>query len=539
MTDLASKNSTKMRWQGAGAWNVYFILKFVFASLGYLNLNLFYNALLLAGVVLPIKHRLLSVFRTIVAMAAGGALLYSESWLPSLESIMANAGNIADFSLVYLLEVAVDSINWTLLGSIFLASVIYLFVKDWIRVTAITTIYLTWLVVQPYCQSLQAPTVITKEVAQVEDSSMTLMGPHQTGTSDTASIDRWLESFYIHEASRQTQFPKEIAQGVPFDVLLVNICSLSQDDLAVAKLTEHPVLARFDIYLDNFNSATAYSGPATLRLLSASCGQSSHSALYDNRRPTCELMTNLSHLGYSQHLFMDHEGKFDNYLPNLKSVAGMQADLASQKGYRPRYTGFDGDVVYDDADLFKHWLKTVSDDTTQRTVTLFNLIALHDGNRSVGSTRAMPFGPRAKLMLDQLHQLMNDIEKSGRRVMMVVVPEHGAAVRGDKIQMARLRDIPSPHITHVPTMVKYFGLQGDVNPVRVKENTSYLAVSEMIARTLDIDLYRQADANATVQGIARGLPQTYPVSENSNAAVVRFQNKYFVRLNGGEWLPYM
>ena len=39
--------------------------------------------------------------------------------------------------------------------------------------------------------------------------------------------------------------------------------------------------------------------------------------------------------------------------------------------------------------------------------------------------------------------------------MLVVVPEHGAAEKGDKVQVAHLRDIPSPAITHVPALVKF------------------------------------------------------------------------------------
>lgn len=47
-------------------------------------------------------------------------------------------------------------------------------------------------------------------------------------------------------------------------------------------------------------------------------------------------------------------------------------------------------------------------------------------------------------MLDDLGSLITDLEKSGRKVMLVVVPEHGAAEKGDKVQVAHLRDISEP-----------------------------------------------------------------------------------------------
>ena len=87
-------------------------------------------------------------------------------------------------------------------------------------------------------------------------------------------------------------------------------------------------------------------------------------------------------------------------------------------------------------------------------------------------------------MLDDLGSLIADLEKSGRKVMLVVVPEHGAAEKGDKVQVAHLRDIPSPAITHVPALVKFIGVTPADSPVTVDTKTSYLAVSSLIGRVL-------------------------------------------------------
>ena len=40
------------------------------------------------------------------------------------------------------------------------------------------------------------------------------------------------------------------------------------------------------------------------------------------------------------------------------------------------------------------------------------------------------------------------------------------------------------------------------------------------------------------QAYTNSLPQTAPVSENSNAVVMQYQGKPYVRLNGGDWVPY-
>ena len=38
--------------------------------------------------------------------------------------------------------------------------------------------------------------------------------------------------------------------------------------------------------------------------------------------------------------------------------------------------------------------------------------------------------------------------------------------------------------------------------------------------------------------LTSNLPQTAEVSENANAVVIQYQNKPYVRLNGGDWVPY-
>ena len=85
MMDMNRNEKALMAWRGVGLWNVYFIAKFALAALGYLNLNLLYNALLLIGLALPIRLRALRVLRAIVGLALGLSLLYSESWLPSVK----------------------------------------------------------------------------------------------------------------------------------------------------------------------------------------------------------------------------------------------------------------------------------------------------------------------------------------------------------------------------------------------------------------------------------------------------------------------
>ena len=122
--------------------------------------------------------------------------------------------------------------------------------------------------------------------------------------------------------------------------------------------------------------------------------------------------------------------------------------------------------------------------------------------------------------------------------MVIVVPEHGAALAGDKMQVSGLRDIPSPSITHVPAAVKFFGMKAP-HPgaaVDINQPSSYLAISELVARAVDGKIFTEDTVDWSA--FTGNLPQTAPVSENSNTVVMQYQGKPYVRLNGGSWVPY-
>ena len=93
-------------------------------------------------------------------------------------------------------------------------------------------------------------------------------------------------------------------------------------------------------------------------------------------------MNRLDQLGYRQHLYLDHRGQYDNYLQTLRDKAGLMAPLESTAKYPVRYMAFDDEEIADDLAVLRDWQrKTSRDKETKRHVTLFNFIALHDGNR--------------------------------------------------------------------------------------------------------------------------------------------------------------
>ena len=532
------ENGAGPRFTGLGVWNVYFIIAFALAAFGYIELNLLGNALLMAWLLLPVGPKWLRILRGTLGVAAAAVLLYSESWLPGVDSILANKGGIAGFSLLYMAEFALDFINVKMVGWGLLVFLGYFLVRRYVRVTFFTIVYFLGAVTMPWVQSIlpeRAPVVTADAGGQTNEAA----APAKTGKADAKAVGEWYDAFLAYEHDRRARFPNGLSEkDTPFDILLLSICSVSNDDLAVSQLDQHPLFKEFNIRFDSFNAATAYSGPALLRLLNGACGQPSHSELYGKRRPECEIMTRLGTLGYSQRLLMDHSGEYDNFLQSMRDKAGVTATLDNAK-YPTRYMGFDDEEIADSLAVLRHWQRTQVKSKAGRTATLINFIALHDGNRLPGRGRAEPFKPRAQEMFDNIRTFLRELERSGRKTMVVIVPEHGAAVRGDKIQVPRLRDIPTMRISRVPVMVKFVGLKGMPNePIHVTGNTSYLALTSLIGKTLETDYFSKDGGTVPLEQLVHDLPQTNPVSENGTVQTLEYQGREYFRQNGGEWKPY-
>ncbi|WP_193014667.1 cellulose biosynthesis protein BcsG [Proteus sp. FME41] len=566
-------------WHGLGAWNFYFLLKFVLLWYGYLNFDAFSNLLFLAFLLFPLPKNSWHKIRNWIAIPIGLVLFYHDTWLPSFSTVLAQGGQLKQFSFDYLVELTVNFINIKMIGVAFILLVGYLFIEQWVRVSVFIIAGVLWLNIGGFTHFSQSmvpevsansftpendinaekrtalanateapsvsvePLVVPEEVTAIKPAESTPANsfyPPQKQKVNNKALDDWLTQFYGYEKKRATPFPAQLsANAQPFDILIINICSLSTADTAAVGLQEHPIWGNFDVLFSHFNTVSSYSGPASLRLLRSSCGQTHHSDLYDPADTQCLLMDNLSSLGFVKKLVLDHNGKFGNYLQEVQQLGNLNIALQDQENLSHQITAFDGTKIYNDKETLERWLQAREQSKESRSVTFVNLVSLHDGNRFVGENNTADYGKRATTLLDNLDNFMNELDKKGRKVMVVIIPEHGAALQGDKTQMSGLRDIPSQSITTVPVGVRFTGIKDRAQfypPVIVEEPSSYLAISEFISRNVNGDIFNQSaiDWNA----IASELPQTANVAENQATIVVDYQGQSYIKLNGGEWINY-
>ncbi|MFV0261732.1 MAG: cellulose biosynthesis protein BcsG [Kluyvera sp.] len=549
--NAAATPSSWHYWRGLSGWNFYFLVKFGLLWAGYLNFHAMQNLVFMAFLLFPLPNSRLHRWRHWIAIPIGFALFWHDTWLPGPESIMSQGSQIAGFSADYIWDLITRFINWQMVGAFFVLLVAWLFLNQWIRITVFVVVAMVWINLStlvgpsfslwPTGQNATATTANTTAPAVAASGSAPASGdiPAQTAAPTSDNLNAWLNSFYASESKRATTFPTQLPDDAqPFDLLVINICSLANSDLEAAALMQHPLWSHFDIRFSNFNSATSYSGPAAIRLLRASCGQPSHTSLYQPAGNQCYLFDNLSKLGFTQHLMLDHDGVFGDFLKEVREYGGVQSPLMDQSKLPVNLLSFDGSPVYDDLATLNRWMQSPDIQAGGRSATFYNILPLHDGNHYPGQSKTADYKARGQKLFDELDTFFTELEKSGRKVMVVVVPEHGAALQGDKMQVSGLRDIPSPSITHVPAAIKFFGMKAphQGTAIDITQPSSYLAISELVARAVDGKLFTEDSVDWSA--LTSNLPQTAAVSENANAVVMQYQGKPYVRLNGGAWVPY-
>jgi len=511
-----------------GLWNLYFIYKLLFALGGTLQFHLGWNLLLALFLILPSFHWFLSSLRFVLALLAATLLLYSELPLPPLARAWSQIENLQGFSWIYVQELLGRVISWEVSVAALVILLLYLVLNRWLRITSFV---LVAIVVTPLWQWQQKATVLPVATQATPTQTTAIKTP-------TQSPAELLTAFQQQEAKRVVDLT-QLGQKPAFDVILLHICSLAWDDLRFAKQDKHPLWQQFDVVFEQFSTGASYSGPAAIRVLRAACGQQEHTALYQAAPQQCYLFQQLQQLGLQPYALMNHDGHFDNFfelvsqnlaVPGLKPVMPTTAAVAMR--------GFDDSPILSDRQVLFNWFNQRTKEAPPAAL-YYNTISLHDGNRlpnsSLSSLQSYP--QRLNTLLTDVQAFIQLIAASQRPAVVMFVPEHGAAVEGDELQMAGLREIPSPGIVRVPVGVKLvnFPQTQPQAPVLVKEPSSYLALVKLLENTIKNHALQTGLQNAS---LTADLPQTALVAQNEQTIVMADPNdkRYHMRTPDGVWV---
>ncbi|MBI4056746.1 MAG: cellulose biosynthesis protein BcsG [Elusimicrobia bacterium] len=353
------------------------------------------------------------------------------------------------------------------------------------------------------------------------------------------NLNSALDQFFRLESKRVVHF-SALPASPDFDIVLLHVCSLSWDDLKAVGLQNDSFFSQFDYLLTQFNTVTGYSNPAAYHLLRANCGQSSHDRLYTDVSRECYMMENLRGAGYRTYTVFNHDGKYSEMAKGV--VAQGKADpMMEVEGLPAEEYNFDNSPIYNNYAILKRWWELRQSHGSKRAVVYYNSITLHDGARRASQEKGVP-KPRSVMYKEFAQSLFRDLERffdllssSNRNVVVVFVPEHGAALQGTKIQTAGLREIPLPQITTVPVGIKFIG-KGYVHlaqkPKTIDKPVSYLAIAHLLASFLKISSFAERGA----ENAFFTIPETGFMAENQHACVLKSRNGFFYRGKQKKWI---
>lgn len=510
-------------------WNLYFLLKLYLFAVGQVKPLWVANIVLALALAAtsPIRHRGGRLARWLVGLAIAVPLLYYEANVPPFSRLVETFAQLRTFSFTYWLELMQRFVPPTVLIAAVVAAAVYFVVNRWLRVATFVVLALVAL-----------PVWNAVSVALTPAQTNAASGVRSTVVEQPLDRNAALAAFRTQEAQRQVPFGRLSADpNAQFDVIVLHVCSLSWDDLDVSKARDNPVLSHFDYLFTNFSTAASYSGPAAIRVLRASCGQEAHADLYKDAPQQCHLFTDLAQAGYTTQVLFNHDGHFDNFLSIVKQNIGVpDAPIVSNERATVPMQAFDGSPVHDDYSTLALWW-TQRAQTTGPVALYYNTISLHDGNRLVGKPNLSSLDSyplRVNTLMNEVDEFADLIAKSGRRAVIVFVPEHGAALRGDGNQVAGLREIPTPRVVHGPVGVRLVGLPGQHGPTTVIDQpTSFLALAQLLSNLVSNSPFKPG---IVLSQYAASLPQTQMVGENEGTVTIRTATGYAVKTPDGVWV---
>ncbi|MDP4300240.1 cellulose biosynthesis protein BcsG [Leptothrix discophora] len=510
------------------AYAIHFLLKFGLHLAGLIELVPALNLALALLLTWPLRGSARTAVRWLALPLAFG-LLYHESPWPPLARVWSTFGAVTDFSVVYLLELATRIVHAQMLAALLVASVLLAGLATRLRLSVWVFIGLAVIAGLPSPAQLERE----RDIASIATSD-------SSGPIALNQLDRTLQAFFDGERAKTLKLAEDSGPP-PFDLVILNVCSLSWDDLDTARLGDAPLMRRLDVVFDRFNTGATYSGPAVLRLLHANCGLVPQGELYGGARGECLLMRGLEQAGYQPAVLLNHDGRFDGFADMLRRDSGLSIPPEQVLDAPVAMKSFDGNPIRDDAEVLTRWWRARTDGVGNgRVALLYNSISLHDGNRvpGIASVSSLEtYAPRARKLFDDLERFLDLIERSGRPTVVVLAPEHGGAVRGDAQQIAGLRELPTRALTHVPAglMLMNFGVAraADAPPVHVTQNASYQSLFAVVAALLRGG--EEATRPQRLVELGQALPPLEWVAENAGHVYLQRGPYGYLRTPDGNW----
>ncbi|MBV9345134.1 MAG: cellulose biosynthesis protein BcsG [Gammaproteobacteria bacterium] len=512
-----------------GLWSAYFLGKLALYGLGRLDFSPWLNLALAVFTALPPRNVQQRFAKNLIALPLGIVLLYHDSFLPPLPRALEALRNLSTFSAAYLAELAGRVLSGQLVASVAATALLYGLARRKLRLS--TFVFAGILAV------LLAPTARHLAVATVPRAAAATGAAARAEVDLTPpALDQQLAEFYAQQKQLHVRFNRAAADEPAFDIVLLHVCSLSWDDLRTLQVSPAGLFGSFDLLLTNFGSGASYSGPAAIRLLRGACGETPEARLYDPAEAGCLVVDGLQNAGFAPQWAMNHDGHFGNFFADVRDRGGVTVPLEDNSGASVAETAFDGTPVYSDYSVLSRWWAKRQSEPAPRVVLYYNSISLHDGNRLVtGAHSDSSYGARLTNFSRDVGRFLELLRASGRRVVVVLIAEHGAALGGDRRQIQGLREIPTAAIARVPVAITLINgaRPAPGTQLKIDDHLSYPALNEILARFISHNPF--LGEGAGLGDYVATLPRTAFVAENAGTTVIEAGTHYMMRAPDGSW----
>jgi cellulose synthase operon protein YhjU len=491
-----------------GLWASYFFAKGALYFAGYIPLSVGWNLLFAALLAVPTPERLarfraVVITRAVVHVSIALVLLWHDSWLPPLRDAVSFVAMGGLPTQEFLSEFLVGAINPWIVGTMVVLVTVTAAARRYVRMTPVVVVLLLIIGVQEF-------------------------------TTPKEAMDRVVRSFLADESNQVTTFSDRDDSAPAFDIVFLHVCSLSWGDLHDVGMEDSPFFRQFDYLLTDFNSVTSHSTIAALRLLRSTCGQTTQEALYRRGSRECYALDSLRDAGYRTWFALNHTGEYMGFTRDVQAWGHADEPLAIDDLPISQYD-FSGGPMRADAAVLERWVTERERSGAQRAALYYNTISLHIGGKRVGEPVASSDNEEAyrqdiRILFDELDRFFARLASSGRDTVVLLVPEHGAALRGTKFQPAGLREMPLPRITNVPVAIKLIGHRPPIGsrPQRVIATpTSYRSLAVFVSEFLRRSPFEEpvwAEGPPAVD-----VPHVAFLAENEGVRVIQAGLEFFMK----------
>lgn len=478
-----------------------------------INLALILVLALLVHIPLPEKLRRYAALRiarvSLLVLAAAG-LMWKATWLPPPSTIIKfMADPHTRPSWEYIRTFLVQSVN------------------PWILGTGIALLFLL------LAAKAKKP-ILTIISAYALVLAAWIIQPQQYSPEFSPAS---LEEFFNAESRKRVAFTAPASNSDAFDIIILHLCSISWDDMKNAEIDPKSFFGDFDYLFTDFSAACTYSTPSAIRVLRSACGQTSHTNLFAETDPACYLMDGLRKAGYNTHSLFNHDGKYADFTNAVQKYGHADPPLAIEN-LPVASLMFDNSPMTDDGATLLKYLEMRQSTGAVRAALYYNSASLHLGSYEKDAPRqdsVSEYKLYLNNMLGNLRNVFKSIEASGRKTVVIVLPEHGAALFGSKLQARDVRDIPLPAISTIPVGIKIFapGHHTPGKPQIIAKPTSLFAVAWILAKFTQTPPFGSTAPDPAQ--IALEIPYTAFVAENENSIVMKSGPLYLEKSPKGEW----